>query len=188
MYHGYTLTSKIPFQSIITCVKHYLDDNPDTLPIILSLENHCSHPFQEQMAVILNNTLEDMLYIPTNNKYDSPLPSPLELVGKVVIKGKRPPENDDDDLTTITSESMEEEEENVLADAVTPADAKPPQDRGGNILKTSLSGVGAASDKLMSSVHAVSKEVGADKLMSSIRGESDSGSPLPKIVPELARF
>jgi len=182
VYHGYTLTSKIPFQSIITCVKHYLDDNPDTLPIILSLENHCSHPFQEQMAAILNNTLGDKLYIPTNNKSDSPLPSPLELVGKVVIKGKRPPENDDDDLTTVTSESMEEEDA-VLADAVT----KPPQDGGGNILKTSLSGVGAASDKLMSSVHAVSKEVGADKLMSSMRGKSDSSPPLPKIVPELAQ-
>lgn len=62
-------------------MKGYLDANPDTLPIILSLENHCSHPFQKKMASILTATLEDKLYIP-----DCLMPSPLDLVGKVVVK------------------------------------------------------------------------------------------------------
>ncbi|KAL7550595.1 hypothetical protein ACHAWF_013813, partial [Thalassiosira exigua] len=99
VYHGYTLTSKIPFQDIITCVKGYVDANPETLPIILSLENHCSHPFQEMMAEILNDTLRERLYIPESLEE---LPSPLDLVGKVVIKGKRPPD-DEDDLTVVGS-------------------------------------------------------------------------------------
>eukprot|EP00584_Thalassiosira_punctigera_P003728 CAMPEP_0172537354 /NCGR_PEP_ID=MMETSP1067-20121228/8965_1 /TAXON_ID=265564 ORGANISM="Thalassiosira punctigera, Strain Tpunct2005C2" /NCGR_SAMPLE_ID=MMETSP1067 /ASSEMBLY_ACC=CAM_ASM_000444 /LENGTH=888 /DNA_ID=CAMNT_0013322641 /DNA_START=13 /DNA_END=2679 /DNA_ORIENTATION=+ len=102
VYHGYTLTSKIPFQSIITCVKGYVEAHPDTLPIILSLENHCSNPFQEMMADILNNTLGGRLYkLPESS--DGPLPSPLDLVGKVVVKGKRPQEYDDDDLTEAES-------------------------------------------------------------------------------------
>eukprot|EP00581_Thalassiosira_minuscula_P015876 CAMPEP_0183717868 /NCGR_PEP_ID=MMETSP0737-20130205/11317_1 /TAXON_ID=385413 /ORGANISM="Thalassiosira miniscula, Strain CCMP1093" /LENGTH=862 /DNA_ID=CAMNT_0025947345 /DNA_START=106 /DNA_END=2694 /DNA_ORIENTATION=- len=116
VYHGYTITSKIPFHDIITCVKHYVDDNPDTLPIILSLENHCSHEQQRKMAEILKNTLEDRLYkLPESS---GPLPSPLDLVGKVVLKGKRPSENDDDELTQ--SESMEDSEafEDELVEAI----------------------------------------------------------------------
>lgn len=102
--HGYTLTSNILFRSIITCVKCYIDAHPDTLPIILSLENHCSHPFQKIMADILNGTLGDRLYrLPRSA--GGPLPSPLDLMGKVVIKGKRPPEKDDGDNTE--SESTE---------------------------------------------------------------------------------
>ena len=121
VYHGYTLTSKIPFQDIITSVRNYVDSNPDTLPLILSLENHCSHPFQEQMANILSETLEDCLYIPESNH----LPTPLELVGKVVVKGKRPEGiDDDDDLTSSESTDVMDEEQleeafvNNISDAV----------------------------------------------------------------------
>lgn len=45
------------------------------------------------MAAILKNTLGELLYIP-DKKYNV-LPSPNELVGKVVLKGKRPPEAED---------------------------------------------------------------------------------------------
>jgi len=162
IYHGYTLTSKIPFQAIITCVKCYIDANPDTLPIILSLENHCSHPFQEIMADILNNTLEDRLYkLPESS---GPLPSPLDLVGKVVVKGKRPPENDDDDLTA--SESMEEIVEDPYAlyeDALVQSISS----EVGDELKSVL-----VKDKFRDKIRSVSSK--------------DSDAPqLPKIVPQL---
>eukprot|EP00571_Detonula_confervacea_P010115 CAMPEP_0172305222 /NCGR_PEP_ID=MMETSP1058-20130122/6551_1 /TAXON_ID=83371 /ORGANISM="Detonula confervacea, Strain CCMP 353" /LENGTH=873 /DNA_ID=CAMNT_0013016751 /DNA_START=79 /DNA_END=2700 /DNA_ORIENTATION=- len=167
VYHGYTITSKIPFQDIITCVKHYVDDNPDTLPIILSLENHCSHPFQEILADILNKTLDDRLYVPESS---SPLPSPLDLVGKVVVKGKRPPENDDDDLTA--SEYIEEEldpyssVEDALVDSVS---AKV----GESSLISNLSR--DVRDKL--------------KLRSTTNLKNPDTPPqLPKIFPELARL
>ena len=88
-------------------MKCYVDANPDTLPIILSLENHCSHHFQAVIADILTNTLKDRLYIPEESS--GPLPSPLDLVGKVCIKGKRPPENDDDEFPISASESDDEE-------------------------------------------------------------------------------
>lgn len=114
VYHGlpggYTFTSKIPFQAIIRCVKGFLDAHPDTLPIILSLENHCSPAFQEMMAVILKNTLEEHLYIRESSGH---LPSPLDLVGKVILKGRRSQENNDYDsisldgtfLSTMTQEN-----------------------------------------------------------------------------------
>lgn len=122
IYHGYTITSKIPFQDVINCVKGYIDANPDTLPIILSLENHCSHPFQEQMANILQDTLEDRLYMPDSSDH---WPSPLDLVGKVVIKGKRPPEKDDDDADTSSLISRtESNDSDELADQIAGAVGK----------------------------------------------------------------
>ena len=92
VYHGYTLTSKISFQSIISAVKGFIDANLNTLPIILSLENHCSHPFQEMMASILVDTLGEHLYI---HESSSNWPSPLDLIGRVLVKGARPTENGD---------------------------------------------------------------------------------------------
>lgn len=103
VYHGYTVTTKIPFQEVISCVKGYVDANPDTFPIILSLENHCTDPFQKMMAEMLQSILRESLYIP--EKCDS-LPSPMNLLGKVVIKGKRPPEKDEED-TLFTTESSD---------------------------------------------------------------------------------
>jgi phosphatidylinositol phospholipase C delta len=41
VFHGHTLTSKILFVDILKVVRAYLKANPTTLPIILSLENHC---------------------------------------------------------------------------------------------------------------------------------------------------
>lgn len=98
MYHGYTLTSKILFESIIICVKKYVDTNPTTLPIILSIENHCSLYFQKMMATILINTLEDKLYM-------HELTCPLDLIGKVAVKVKRYGEIDDEDFDHESTEN-----------------------------------------------------------------------------------
>uniref|UniRef100_A0A7S4ISM0 Phosphoinositide phospholipase C n=1 Tax=Odontella aurita TaxID=265563 RepID=A0A7S4ISM0_9STRA len=95
IYHGYTLTSKILFEDVIRCVGCFLQNNPDTLPIILSLENHCSVSCQEVMARVLSGVLGDTLYVPCSSKLDEDLPSPLSLRGKVVIKGKRPPQQEE---------------------------------------------------------------------------------------------
>lgn len=92
------MTSQIPFQDIITVIKVYIEDNPSSLPIILSLENHCSPIFQRTMATVLKTTLGDKLYVPANR---DTLPSPNDLLGKVILKGKRPPEKEDlDDIKT----------------------------------------------------------------------------------------
>lgn len=104
VYHGYTLTSKIPFQDIITAIKFYVIGNPGSLPIILSLENHCSPIYQRAMSTILKTTLEDLLYLPVGG---CELPTPNELIGKVVIKGKRPPEKEDiDEMITESSRTL----------------------------------------------------------------------------------
>lgn len=95
VFHGHTITSKIAFVEILHGVKAYLDDHPDTYPIILSLENHCSHPFQAAMAKNMKDCFGDKLYRPPANHSKVDLPSPEELRGMIVIKGKRPPAPDD---------------------------------------------------------------------------------------------
>ena len=97
VYHGHTLTSKILFADILQVVKNYLSDFPDTYPIILSLETHCSTPFQTVMALLLTETFGSMLYIPPKPLPDN-LPSPESLRGMIVVKGKRPPDLDDSKL------------------------------------------------------------------------------------------
>jgi phosphatidylinositol phospholipase C delta len=104
VFHGHTLTSKIAFADIISGVKNYMDANKDTYPIILSLENHCSQPFQKEIALVLKDTLGEYLYTPTSADTSGALPSPESLRGKVVIKGKRPPDPDDKDDVTETEE------------------------------------------------------------------------------------
>ncbi|KAL7530302.1 hypothetical protein ACHAXR_008263 [Thalassiosira sp. AJA248-18] len=113
VYHGYTLVSKIVFEDIIKAIQVFLVLHPKTYPIILSLENHCSVPYQQVMALQLKSILGDLLYIPDESSLQGPLPSPLQLRGKVVLKGRRPvgatddydTDSDaaDDDMTDLQS-------------------------------------------------------------------------------------
>jgi phosphatidylinositol phospholipase C, delta len=97
VFHGHTMTSKIDFESILHVVDNYLNDHPSSYPIILSLENHCSRPYQKAMAIQMKKIFGKKLYMPSKQQL-SPvqnLPSPEDLRGMVVIKGKRPPDTED---------------------------------------------------------------------------------------------
>lgn len=116
VFHGHTMTSKIAFADIISGVKNFMDAHKDTYPIILSLENHCSQPFQKEIALTLKDTLGEYLYTPTSQATSGALPSPESLRGKVVIKGKRPPDPDDtpvDDVTETEEGDAEEDPYNI---------------------------------------------------------------------------
>ncbi|XP_043939324.1 1-phosphatidylinositol 4,5-bisphosphate phosphodiesterase delta-1-like isoform X2 [Protopterus annectens] len=88
IYHGYTLTSKILFKDVIQVIKdHAFKVSP--YPVILSMENHCSLEQQKVLAKHLKNILGDMLLtIPVNGNL-SELPSPEQLKGKILVKGKK---------------------------------------------------------------------------------------------------
>ncbi|RXN01136.1 1-phosphatidylinositol 4,5-bisphosphate phosphodiesterase epsilon-1 [Acipenser ruthenus] len=51
IYHGHTLTTKIPFKDVVEAVNRSAFVNSD-LPVILSIENHCSLPQQRKMAEV----------------------------------------------------------------------------------------------------------------------------------------
>jgi phosphatidylinositol phospholipase C delta len=127
VFHGLTLTSKIEFRNIILVIQNYAELHPDTYPIILSLENHCSHPFQRAMANDLKNILGKKLYIPTKKQASGDLPSPESLRGMVVIKGKRPPEPDEGDEETKESPEDEVDPYDEAIQAGKDKNAKPPK-------------------------------------------------------------
>ena len=99
VYHGHTMTSKILFEdseyqinpifshytiflidilAVIKTLQVYLRLHPKTYPVILSLENHCSVPYQQVMATQLKSILGDKLFIPDEKSLKGPLPSPLQ--------------------------------------------------------------------------------------------------------------
>ncbi|XP_066561835.1 1-phosphatidylinositol 4,5-bisphosphate phosphodiesterase zeta-1-like [Amia ocellicauda] len=83
VYHGHTLTSKIFFKDVIETVEHHAF-MVSPYPVILSLENHCSHSQQEVMAQHLRSILGDKLLSTTiNNTCPKELPSPQKK--KIVV-------------------------------------------------------------------------------------------------------
>ncbi|XP_022599937.1 1-phosphatidylinositol 4,5-bisphosphate phosphodiesterase delta-1-like isoform X1 [Seriola dumerili] len=89
IYHGYTLTSKVLFRDVIKAIKEYAFKTSD-YPVILSLENHCTVDQQKLMAHHLISILGDALVTkPLGKTMPTNFPSPEELKGKFLIKGKR---------------------------------------------------------------------------------------------------
>lgn len=89
--HGYTLTSKIPFKSVIETINKYAFVN-NQFPVILSIENHCNIQQQKKISQYLREIFGDKLDVGHVLTGDSKtLPSPQSLLGKILIKGKRLP-------------------------------------------------------------------------------------------------
>ncbi|XP_075468923.1 1-phosphatidylinositol 4,5-bisphosphate phosphodiesterase epsilon-1 isoform X5 [Ascaphus truei] len=92
IYHGHTLTTKIPFKDVIEAIDRSAFINSE-MPIILSIENHCSLPQQRKMADIFKTVFGDKLvtkFLLESDFSDDPmLPSPWQLRKKVLLKNKK---------------------------------------------------------------------------------------------------
>ncbi|NXC41313.1 PLCD3 phosphodiesterase, partial [Penelope pileata] len=111
--HGHTLTSKILFRDVIESIRDYaFKQSP--YPVILSLENHCGLEQQATMARHLAAILGDMLLTqPLDGQDPGVLPSPEQLKGKVLVKGKKLPEpqREPHGVTSVPDPEEEEEQE-----------------------------------------------------------------------------
>ncbi|XP_042312772.1 1-phosphatidylinositol 4,5-bisphosphate phosphodiesterase epsilon-1 isoform X3 [Sceloporus undulatus] len=92
IYHGHTLTTKIPFKEVVEAIDRSAFITSD-MPIIISIENHCSLPQQRKMADIFKNTFGDKLVtkflFETDFSDDPMLPSPHQLRRKILLKNKK---------------------------------------------------------------------------------------------------
>ncbi|XP_076981516.1 1-phosphatidylinositol 4,5-bisphosphate phosphodiesterase epsilon-1 [Tamandua tetradactyla] len=92
IYHGHTLTTKIPFKEVVEAIDRNAFINSD-LPIIISIENHCSLPQQRKMAEIFKTVFGEKLvtkFLFESDFSDDPmLPSPDQLRRKVLLKNKK---------------------------------------------------------------------------------------------------
>lgn len=113
IYHGYTLTSKVLFRDVIKAIKDYAFKTSD-YPVILSLENHCSVDQQKLMAHYMISILgEALVSKPLGYTMPTSFPSPEELRGKFLIKGKRLNKLDAafNNNSTIDEDTVSEEDE-----------------------------------------------------------------------------
>ncbi|XP_021368039.1 1-phosphatidylinositol 4,5-bisphosphate phosphodiesterase eta-2-like isoform X2 [Mizuhopecten yessoensis] len=123
IYHGYTLTSKILFRDVIGAIKDYAfhssprDQGDRSYPVILSIENHCSIKQQTVMGKHIRNILGDLVYAPT--ELPNKIPSPADLMGKIVLKGKKLPwshSTEEAEVSDEEDEAAESQEESKSKD------------------------------------------------------------------------
>lgn len=88
IYHGHTLTSQILLRDACEVIADHAFSTSQ-FPLILSIENHCSPPFENTMAEYFWGILGDKLLTEPINSNEDKWPSPVQLSGKIIIKGKR---------------------------------------------------------------------------------------------------
>ncbi|KAI1111712.1 PLC-like phosphodiesterase [Nemania sp. NC0429] len=87
--HGYTLTKEVSFRDVCEAIRKYAFVVSD-LPIIVSLEVHCSTQQQEIMVRIMNETWAEYL-VPQPSEDAQRLPTPGDLRRKILVKVKYAP-------------------------------------------------------------------------------------------------
>ncbi|NXE98759.1 PLCB2 phosphodiesterase, partial [Menura novaehollandiae] len=91
--HGFTMTTEILFKDVIEAIaESAFKTSP--YPVILSFENHVDSPKQQaKMAEYCRTIFGEMLLTEPLEKYPLkpgvPLPSPKDLLGKILIKNKK---------------------------------------------------------------------------------------------------
>jgi phosphatidylinositol phospholipase C delta len=87
--HGHSFTTQISFRDVINTINKYAFVK-SSYPLWISLEIRCSSATQEAMVTIMLDTFGDKLLLhPRETKIDQ-LPSPSELMGRILIKVKKP--------------------------------------------------------------------------------------------------
>ncbi|KAL8169381.1 UNVERIFIED_CONTAM: 1-phosphatidylinositol 4,5-bisphosphate phosphodiesterase beta-2 [Gekko kuhli] len=91
--HGFTMTTEILFKDAIEAIAESAFKN-SPYPVILSFENHVDSPKQQaKMAEYCRTIFGDMLLTEPLEKFPLkpgvPLPSPQDLLGKILIKNKK---------------------------------------------------------------------------------------------------
>ncbi|KAB5563026.1 phosphatidylinositol-specific phospholipase C [Coniochaeta sp. 2T2.1] len=92
--HGHSLTSQISFREVINTINKYAFVRSN-YPLWVSLEVRCGLITQENMVKIMIDTFGDKLVLqPIDSKSDK-LPSPSVLMGRILIKVKKPQGGDE---------------------------------------------------------------------------------------------
>ncbi|XP_040887004.1 1-phosphatidylinositol 4,5-bisphosphate phosphodiesterase beta-3 [Toxotes jaculatrix] len=91
--HGFTMTTEIPFKEVIEAIAESAFKTSQ-YPVILSFENHVDSAKQQaKMAEYCRTIFGDALLIDPLDKYPlvpgQALPSPQEMLGKILIKNKK---------------------------------------------------------------------------------------------------
>ncbi|KUJ15370.1 putative 1-phosphatidylinositol-4,5-bisphosphate phosphodiesterase 1 [Mollisia scopiformis] len=87
--HGRTLTSQVSFADVMSTISKYAFVK-SPYPLWVSLEVHCNPQQQAIMAEIIKETCGSKLVTQPIDPTSEQLPSPSELLGRILIKVKKP--------------------------------------------------------------------------------------------------
>ncbi|CAL8357750.1 unnamed protein product [Lota lota] len=88
IYHGWTRTTKIKFEDVVKAINEHAFVT-SKYPVILSIEQHCPVEQQKQMARIFTEVCGDKLLTEPVEHMAEQLPSPTQLMGKIILKHKK---------------------------------------------------------------------------------------------------
>uniref|UniRef100_A0AAY4D5N4 1-phosphatidylinositol 4,5-bisphosphate phosphodiesterase n=1 Tax=Denticeps clupeoides TaxID=299321 RepID=A0AAY4D5N4_9TELE len=114
--HGFTMTSEISFKEVIEAIaESAFKTSP--FPVILSFENHVDSPKQQaKMAEYCKSIFGDALLTEALEKFPLEqgvaLPSPMDLMGKILIKNKKKSQKADGS----TKKKLTEQTSNTYSD------------------------------------------------------------------------
>lgn len=100
IYHGLTLTTRIKFNDVLKTIKEHAFTTSD-MPIVLSIENHCSLTQQRNMACVFQEIFGPALLTQPVERDGKCLPSLNQLKGKIILKHKKLPEGEGDVFTNL---------------------------------------------------------------------------------------
>ena len=115
IYHGWTPTknSRISFKDVCKVIAELAFKQTKTYdgtyPFIISIENHCNIENQVKMAEYLHEHFGEKLLTSQHVTDETHLPSPLDLVGRVIVKGKKLKKTSSDEDDGEVSEDDEAE-------------------------------------------------------------------------------
>ncbi|KAI0999889.1 1-phosphatidylinositol 4,5-bisphosphate phosphodiesterase 1 [Podosphaera aphanis] len=92
--HGRTLTSQVSFADVMSTVSKYAFVK-SPFPLCISLEVHCNPQQQQMMADIIKETCGEKLVTSPLDPNLEQLPSPSQLLHRIIIKVKKPRTFDD---------------------------------------------------------------------------------------------
>ncbi|MGH0126919.1 UNVERIFIED_CONTAM: hypothetical protein FKN15_042090 [Acipenser sinensis] len=115
--HGFTMTTDISFKEVIEAISECAFKT-SPYPVILSFENHVDSPKQQaKMAEYCRGIFGDALLTDPLEKFPLeagiPLPSPHELIGKILIKNKKKSHKSSDGST---KKKLSEQASNTCSD------------------------------------------------------------------------
>ncbi|RYP66830.1 hypothetical protein DL769_005925 [Monosporascus sp. CRB-8-3] len=122
--HGYTLTKEITFREVCEAIRECAFVVTD-LPLIVSLEVHCSHEQQETMVNIMREVWGPFLVDPPSSEAKF-LPSPGELRNKILVKVKYAPPGSDTPAAEDADRLPLEAKEDLNSKVATSQKAKKP--------------------------------------------------------------
>ncbi|EFX81685.1 hypothetical protein DAPPUDRAFT_317364 [Daphnia pulex] len=123
IYHGRTLTSQVMLTDVLMdAIKPYAF-KVSPYPLILSLESHLSKKQTRRLAFLLSDILGDMLYTTPVDDSMKALPTPEELINKIIIKAKKlSGQTDGESEANESSDDEEDKNESDFDDSDDPAD------------------------------------------------------------------